>query len=104
MRDIYNFDTLLSAKAEGSDVAVLIDEGSPKDGEMFTLDEAIEFSAPPNSLISWRPLPFNFEIERGSDVSGGAVWDEETMTLSLSDSIDVDAEKKIIKSVLDEIA
>lgn len=104
MRNIYNLDTLLSAKAEGSDLVVLIDEESPKDGEMFTLDEAMEFSASPNSLASWRPLPFNFEIERGSDVSGGAVWDEERMTLSLSDNIDADAEKKIIKSVLDEIA
>ena len=104
IRDIYNETTLLSAKSVGSDVVVAIEDGADEDGMMFTLDEAMEFSASPNSLISWRPLPFNFEIERGTDVSGGAVWDEETMTLSLSDSIDVDAEKKIIKSVLDEIA
>ena len=104
IRDIYNDAILLSGKHSGSHVVVAIEDGSDQDGEMFTINEAMEFSASPDSLIAWRLLPAEFDVQRSDDVSGGAVWDDETMTLSLSNSIDRDAEKKIIKSVLDEIA
>jgi hypothetical protein len=102
IRDIYNQEVILSAKADGSDILVAIEEGSDIDGAMFTLEEASELDADPNRMIAWKPLPFNFEIER-SDEFTGAVFDEETMTLSLSDNIDADAERKIIKSVLAEL-
>lgn len=105
IRDIYNADTILSAKSEGSDLLVTFDaENEDVDGSMMTLEEAAEFSTPPTSMIYWRPLPFNFEIDRGQDVRGGAMWDEETMTLNLSDSITPEAEKKIMKTIVDEIS
>jgi hypothetical protein len=104
VRDAYNKAILSSAVFDGSDLVVAIEEGADYDGSIFTIEEATEFSAAPDSLISWKALPSNFEIDRSEDVAGGAVWDDETMTLSLSDSIDSEVEKKIIKSVLDEIA
>jgi hypothetical protein len=104
VRDAYNKAILSGAVFDGSDLVVAIEEGADYDGSIFTIEEATEFSAAPDSLISWKALPFNFEIDRSEDVAGGAVWDDETMTLSLSDSIDSEVEKKIIKSVLDEIA
>lgn len=104
VRDAYNKAILSGAVFDGSDLVVAIEEGADYDGSIFTIEEATEFSIAPDSLISWKALPFNFEIDRSEDVAGGAVWDDETMTLSLSDSIDSEVEKKIIKSVLDEIA
>lgn len=101
MRDLYNEEILLTAQSEGSDLVVAIDEGSDIDGAMFTLDEARDLNVEPSRMIAWKALPFNFEIERGE--FSGAVFDEDTMTLSLSDSIDPDAERKIIKSVIAEL-
>lgn len=106
IRDSYNLKTVLTAKAEGSDLVVAFDDQDEEvDGKMFTVGEALTFSrsSHPTSMIYWRPLPFNFEIDRSQDVRGGAMWDEETMTLNLSDSISPEAEKKILKTVVNEI-
>jgi hypothetical protein len=103
VRDLYNTEVILAAKSEGSDLLVAFEDGD-RDGQMFTLEEATEFSPAPDNMIYWRPLPFNFEIDRSQDVRGGAMWDEETMTLNLSDSITPEAERKILKTVVDEIS
>ena len=104
MRDNYNVETIFAAKAEGSDLLVAFDDQDEEiDGQMFTVDEALSLTSLPKSMIYWRPLPFNFEIDRSQDVRGGAMWDDETMTLNLSDSISPEAEKKILKTVVNEI-
>ena len=103
IRDIYNEQTIRAAQEQGSDLLVAFDAGD-QDGQMFTTDEALGFSPAPDDMIYWRPLPFNFEIDRSQDVRGGAMWDEETMTLNLSDSITPDAERKILKTIVDEIS
>jgi len=103
IRNLHNEEAFLSAKSEGANILVAIEEGSDLDGTMFIIEEARKVIFAPNRMVAWKALPSNFEIERDQDVSGGAVWDEETMTLSLSDGIDPEVEKKIIKSILDEI-
>jgi len=103
IRNLHNEEAFLSAKSESANILVAIEEGSDLDGTMFTIEEAQKVIFAPNRMVAWKALPSNFEIERDQDVSGGAVWDEETMTLSLSDGIDPEVEKKIIKSILDEI-
>lgn len=104
IRDLFNEEVILAAQSEGSDIVVAVEDDSDIDGAMFTLEEARELNADPSRMIAWKALPFNFEIERSDDVPGGAMFDEETMTLTFSNSIDPDAENKIMKSIINEIA
>lgn len=108
VRDVYNAATLISARAAGVNTVQASDadtgdsdaECMERDGRLFTVDEALREREHPNGTLAWRILPVTLSVVRTDDVNG-ARWHEEENTLLLSNDLDRDRERAVMKTVAD---
>jgi hypothetical protein len=110
VRDVYNAATLLAARSAGINRVQAIDaqygearSDGPcidRDGQIFTVDAAFKEDEHPNGTLAWRMVPAELSIERRADIDG-AEFDEENLSLTLSTDLPWEAERTILKSVLD---
>ena len=111
VRDVYNQATLMAAKSAGINrVQALDGQAGPTDedcedrnGQIFTVPAAMQETEHPNGTLGWRMVPTELSIRRREDLEDGALWDETTFLLTLSNDIDRRQENVILMNVVDEL-
>ncbi len=111
-RNVYNAATLLAARAADIARVQAIDaqygetdkDCEDRDGQIFDVDNAWDEDEHPNGTLGWRMVPANLSIEYEEDFPAGAVFDDESQTLTLSDQIGRVEQGVILKDVVGRIA
>ena len=116
VRDVYNAATAYAAQAAGVNVLQAVDaqhgptdqDCMDRDGQLFTVDEALREREHPNGTLAWRIVPAaNLSIERHADLEGGdsvlAYYDDETETIMLAENLSVENERAYTKAVVDSL-
>jgi len=110
VRDAYNAATLLTARAndiplvQASDAkyGVTDAECMERDGEIFTVDDALGIREHPNGTLSWRWLPVNLSIEYVDDVGvpdALVKYDKATQRVLLSNDVSPLVRRQALKLV-----
>lgn len=110
VRDVYNAATAFAAQAAGASTLQAIDaqhghtdqECMDRDGQLFTVDEALREREHPNGTLAWRIVPAtNLSIERRADLEEDMLgyYDAETETIVLAEKLSAEDEREYLKAV-----
>lgn len=107
---VYNAATLLGAKAAKIDKVQALDarkgptdaDCENRDGKVFDVADAWNEIDHPNGTLAWRMVPAELSIQRGYE-EDGAYFDDHQNVLHLSDGLADEAERAILKSVVDHM-
>lgn len=111
IREAYNAATLLTARAANVDQVQAVDgESDPeclaRNGKLYTVDKAFAEKEHPNGTLGWKIPAVALSVDRtDEDLPGGAiaVFDEETNTVTFSNSIDRSDENRYLLTVVEAI-
>ncbi len=104
-RDVYNAATLFAADAAGLDHVQAVDaqfgptdgECEQRDGEIFTVNEALKVDEHPNGTLAWRVLKASdLKIVTGSPNGARAKYDPESSTIFLANDLSNDERKEYL--------
>jgi SPP1 gp7 family putative phage head morphogenesis protein len=107
--EVYRAATLLAARAADITRVQAVDaqfggtddDCEERDGEIFDIDDAWEVDEHPNGTLAWRMVPANLSITY--DNIDGAEFDAQTMLVTLSEDIEPEAERVVLRQVLDHV-
>ena len=110
VRDVYNAATAYSAQAAGASTLQAIDaqhghtdqECMDRDGQLFTVDEALREREHPNGTLAWRIVPAtNLSVEYRADLDEDvlAFYDAETETIVLAENLSNENKRAYVKAV-----
>jgi hypothetical protein len=113
IRDLFNGATLLAGQQAGVTQAQAVDarfgktdeDCEERDGEIFSINEALEIDEHPNGTLAWKLLPTTNLSVVISDKGDGllAAYEPETETIYVSDMVPEKDRKAYIRSVTDEL-
>ena len=111
VRDVYNAATAYAAKAAGVTTLQAIDaqhgttdqECMDRDGQFFSVDDALREREHPNGTLAWRIIPSaaNLSIEHRPDLDDGVLgyYDADTTTIILAENLSREDESAYLKAV-----
>jgi hypothetical protein len=114
VRDVYNAATALTAQAAGATTLQALDARhgptdkfcEDRDGQLFSIPEALREREHPNGTLAWRIIPAtNLSIEHVEEISEGVLarYDPLTETIFLTNDLPADSQKDYISAVLDAL-
>lgn len=113
IRDLFNGATLLAGQAAGVKQVQAVDarfgstddECEERDGEIFSIKEAMNVDEHPNGTLAWRLLPTqNLSIVNGTPEGLLASYDPNNETIYLSPELSKETRRKYIKNVTNAIS
>lgn len=113
-RDAYNAGVLHTARANGLTVVQAVDgllgktdvDCEERDGQFFTVDQALRETEHPNGTLGWRLMKEPVTLSRTDEIPvEGAIahFDEDTNTIFLARDISPEAEQKFLVAVGERI-
>ena len=113
-RDAYNTSMLMTAKANNMTVVQAVDgqlgptdpDCEDRDGQFFTIDQALRETEHPNGTLGWRLMREPVTLSRNGDLPvEGAIahFDDETNRILLSEDISPEAERRFLLAVGEKI-